>query len=140
MVIPRVIRDREVLFRDSVDLTGSTEFDGMICPYGKCGRVFSKPVRLTDLSHKPFQQTYYACPYCFSKLNLDLVGGELRSFDGASAGNTEETIASSSKNSGETGYGSFTCPYYVGYLKKREPKSTIPDGCLVCPKILQCIV
>jgi len=33
-----------------------------------------------------------------------------------------------------------TCPHHVGYLKKRSKDESVPDSCLTCPKILQCMV
>ena len=33
-----------------------------------------------------------------------------------------------------------SCPHSVGYLKTRSKDETIPDSCLTCPKILQCMV
>jgi hypothetical protein len=32
------------------------------------------------------------------------------------------------------------CPYHVGYLKNRSKDQAVPDSCLTCPKILQCMV
>jgi len=33
-----------------------------------------------------------------------------------------------------------SCPHHVGYLKTRSKNETVPDSCLTCPKILQCMV
>jgi len=33
-----------------------------------------------------------------------------------------------------------SCPHHVGYLKTRSKNETVPDNCLTCPKILQCMV
>jgi len=30
------------------------------------------------------------------------------------------------------------CAHFLGYLKTRPKKSSIPDGCLTCSKILKC--
>jgi hypothetical protein len=32
------------------------------------------------------------------------------------------------------------CPHHMGYLKKRSKDESVPDSCLTCPKILQCMV
>jgi hypothetical protein len=32
------------------------------------------------------------------------------------------------------------CLHHVGYLKKRPKDESVPDSCLTCPKILQCMV
>jgi hypothetical protein len=31
------------------------------------------------------------------------------------------------------------CPHYLGYLKKRQKNSPIPEGCLTCNKIIECM-
>jgi len=33
-----------------------------------------------------------------------------------------------------------SCPHHVGYLKTRSKDEAVPDNCLTCPKILQCMV
>jgi hypothetical protein len=33
-----------------------------------------------------------------------------------------------------------SCSHHVGYLKKRSKDEAVPDSCLTCPKILQCMV
>jgi len=32
------------------------------------------------------------------------------------------------------------CPHHVGYLKTRSKDQAVPDACLTCSKILQCMV
>ena len=34
----------------------------------------------------------------------------------------------------------FSCPHQMGYLKTRSKDQGVPDSCLTCPKILQCMV
>lgn len=35
--------------------------------------------------------------------------------------------------------GPLGCPYHLGYLKKRPKDALIPDACLGCPRILECL-
>jgi DNA-directed RNA polymerase subunit RPC12/RpoP len=115
-----------------------------VCGYERCGRAFASPVRLTDLSHRPRLETYFACPYCFSKVNesemaemngllhsggyeipaLDSVKG-LKRGDNKRSGGAETTV---------------NCQHNLGYLKTRSKGEAFPDGCLTCPRILQCMV
>jgi hypothetical protein len=30
------------------------------------------------------------------------------------------------------------CPHYLGYLKKRQKGTPIPEGCLTCTKMIDC--
>jgi len=40
----------------------------------------------------------------------------------------------------EKEFSTASCPHHVGYLKTRSKNETVPDSCLTCPKILQCMV
>ncbi len=114
-----------------------------VCGYVRCGRSFTTPVRLTDFSKKKRSETYFACPYCFSKLNeseetemnlLHSGGYSVSVRDSARSlvrGESKESSAAES---------AVHCPHSLGYLKTRSKDQTIPDGCLTCPRILQCMV
>ncbi|MFQ5999573.1 MAG: hypothetical protein ACE5J6_02220 [Candidatus Bathyarchaeia archaeon] len=79
------------------------------CPNIRCGKTLQKALVLTDPSKKP-RTTYYACPHCFSEVEIVV---------------KEETP-------------SLECPYYFGFLKTLPKKTPIPDDCLTCPKIIRC--
>jgi uncharacterized Zn-finger protein len=93
------------------------------CPYKGCGKSFDKPTVLTDSSSMP-RQTYYACPYCMSKLdiiveNMKLVGVKTTEYP--------KVFDSPAK-----------CAHYFGFLTAIPKDAPIPDECLICPKVLQC--
>jgi hypothetical protein len=111
-----------------------------ICVYERCGKSFDAPVRLTDLSHKPRSETYDACPYCFSKMDESEHDHsheiKLMKDDGH-----ETPTSSKSKNQAiEKEDVTVVCPHHLGYLKKRSKDESVPDSCLTCPRILQCMV
>lgn len=83
--------------------------ESLVCPNIKCGKTFQKILLLTDLSKTP-RETYYACPHCFSKLEI-AVKEEKQPLE---------------------------CPYYFGFLKTLQKKIPIPDECLTCPKLIRC--
>lgn len=33
-----------------------------------------------------------------------------------------------------------TCPHHFGYLGERSKKEKIPEGCMLCEKIVQCML
>ena len=111
-----------------------------VCVYDRCGKSFTAPVRLTDLSRRPRSETYYACPYCFSKMDESEhdISHEIKLMknDGyeTSASNKPKNQAAEKEDI------TVTCPHHVGYLKKRSKDESVPDSCLTCPKILQCMV
>ena len=41
----------------------------IVCPYVKCGKIFSEPIELTVRAEGSLE-TYYACPHCFSRVSL----------------------------------------------------------------------
>jgi DNA-directed RNA polymerase subunit RPC12/RpoP len=111
-----------------------------VCGYERCGRAFDVPLWLTDLSRKP-QETYYACPYCFSK--MDEVDGDMT--DHLHSGGYELSGKDGGRKvKGGGGHRDVEnvagCPHSFGYLKSRGKSEGIPDGCLTCSKILQCMV
>ena len=117
-----------------------------VCGYERCGKSFAAPLRLTDLSHKPHSETYDACPYCFSKMDESDVDVLTQSRPMKSGG---YGIAAKSHESGVKA-GAIDhagrdapvakCPHQVGYLKTRSKNEAVPDSCLTCPRILQCMV
>jgi len=94
-----------------------------------CGRAVSAPVRLTDLSRKPFKETYYACPFCFSRLDIEDVTEHLEHSHGREKSDGRKIAVTVSN-----------CPHEIGYLRSRPKDSAIPDECLICPRILQCMI
>jgi len=112
-----------------------------VCGYVRCGRAFATPVRLTDFSHRPRMETYFACPYCFSKLDEAEANGLLHS------GGYEIPVRDDAKSlkRGEDKKPSgaepvVNCSHGLGYLKTRSKGEAFPDSCLTCPRILQCMV
>jgi DNA-directed RNA polymerase subunit RPC12/RpoP len=122
-----------------------------VCGYERCGRSYALPVRLTDLSNKPKLETYYACPYCFSKVDetetedMGDVDNELKVMPNAELQSPNKDGSKKSAKNWEQKESTksapaVNCPHHVGYLKTRSKDEAVPDGCLVCPKILQCMV
>jgi DNA-directed RNA polymerase subunit RPC12/RpoP len=109
-----------------------------VCVYERCGKSFTAPVRLTDLSNKPHSATYYACPYCFSKMDESEhnLSHELKLMKNQ---DNETTTSNNPKKHATPEDTTFQCPHHVGYLKKRSKDEDVPDYCLTCPKILQCM-
>jgi len=121
-----------------------------VCGYVRCGRAFATPVRLTDFSHRPRLETYFACPYCFSKLSdaetADVSGfnGEVKflssgGYEVPERGGVKSLRHGEHKKSGGA-EAAVDCPHGLGYLKTRSKDEAFPDSCLTCPRILQCMV
>jgi len=121
-----------------------SESDEYICPSDRCGRVFSEPLRLTDLSNRPQEKNYYACPFCFSRVDVNEIMRNPESPD-MKPHIEPELSASSSKErmnekiNDENKMTVSECPHQFGYLKNRSKGAEIPDKCLTCANILQCM-
>jgi len=113
----------------------------------RCGRAVSSPVRLTDLSHKPEKETYFACPFCFSRINVEdrhehEHSEHLHGKGGLVAASSVEVFSSKSDKGyvkKEEAAPSVSCSHGFGYLNNRPKESGIPDECLTCVRILQCM-
>jgi hypothetical protein len=93
------------------------------CPYKGCEKEFEKPTVLTDASTVP-RQSFYACPFCMSK--LDIVTEGLKVVD-VRAAEYPRVFDSPAK-----------CARFSGLLSGLPSDAPLPDECLVCPKVLQC--
>lgn len=113
-----------------------------VCGYERCGRSFTAPVRLTDLSHRPRSETYFACPYCFSKVDAS-EEADHRLFHSSgfemSTPEDDKNLKTVDHKKSLKAEASGSCPHGLGYLKTRSKDQAIPDGCLTCPRILQCM-
>jgi len=93
------------------------------CPYEGCEKSFDKPTVLTDLSEVP-RETYYACPYCNSRIDIIVEGMKIV---GVKTTEYPRVFDSPAK-----------CAHYFGFLNSLPTDTSIPDECLICPKVLQC--
>jgi DNA-directed RNA polymerase subunit RPC12/RpoP len=95
------------------------------CPYKGCGKSFEKPTVLTDTTTMP-RETYYACPYCMSKLDIIVENMKLISVKPTEYPKVFESPAK--------------CAHHFGFLNAIPKEGPLPDECLICPKVLQCSV
>jgi len=101
----------------------------IVCPYIKCGKIFSQPIELT-VRTKGSLETYYACPHCFSRIRVS---------DNPEKNPTEIPFSVSKGKAKDTEHNDADCAHFIGYLKTRPKDSPIPDECLTCSKILKCM-
>ena len=120
--------------------------DGYTCPSDRCGRVFSEPLRLTDLSNRPQEKTYYACPFCFSRVIVDEIlrnpeRADVKSHIGPVLSASPSEDQRDEKIDDKKKITVSECPHQFGfgYLKNRSKGAEIPDKCLTCANILQCM-
>lgn len=86
----------------------------------ECGKKFEEPT-FTSISSQGIVQTYYACPRCLSKINED---EEIE---------TEKNEALAAPEEPEK------CQHFLGYLKERPKETAIPEDCLICERMIECM-
>jgi len=101
----------------------------VVCPYAGCGRSFVKPVVLTDESKLP-RETYYACPHCLSRLEIFVDDSKKMRLVSVARSSVPREAAPPPPQ----------CQHYFGFLQGVGGKASLPDECLTCPRIMQCLV
>jgi hypothetical protein len=116
---------------DESDLVGG--HGGHKC--GGCHDEFERPL-LATVSSCGSVQKYYACPRCLSKVeDARHEGHEERIREKSSVSLEAVKKAFEAKQSDEV-----KCRHSLGYLKKRGKDMPIPDECLTCDKMIECLI
>jgi DNA-directed RNA polymerase subunit RPC12/RpoP len=115
------------------------------CENPKCGRTFAEPVLVEDLASQK-SNPYYACPYCLTEIMLEKepeIGADEQNLDKEKTKTeppkvpepepAEETPDQQSSKPQE-------CPHYFGYLSTRSKKDPIPEECMTCDKLVECML
>lgn len=120
-------RNIDSLKFDNEDYSPRETHDGFTC--GTCGETFQKPLLATVTSNGS-ARTYLACPRCMVKVgNIKTEKSEEK----------RSMIDISEKK--ETSHDKdFQCKHFLGYLKKRSRDMPIPDECLTCSRMIECMV
>jgi len=135
------------------------ESEVVACPNPKCGREIEEPILLNCLSTSPEEQ-YYACPYCFTKLDVDAEGTQPQKEEeeptieplekkqpiirprekeqpAIEPVEEEEPMVKPPQKEEKAPSG---CTHQFGYLAKRPKNDPIPQECLTCSKIVDCML
>jgi len=111
----------------------SNELGPTICPNPKCHRKIEEPILLSNLSTTQAEQ-YYACPHCFTK--LDLISTQPQTQKDEKQKKEEPPVKPPEKEEKSPS----RCAGYLGYLASLPENKPIPQECLVCPKVLDCVM
>jgi hypothetical protein len=107
-----------------------------------CGEEFEKPLRASVFSGSQISE-YYACPRCLSQLMCE--DKEERVADQETPDTlllSEEKVQEISLKAAEfnrENRSETTCERELGYLKKRPRDTGIPDQCLICASMIDCM-
>jgi uncharacterized Zn finger protein (UPF0148 family) len=82
-------------------------------------------------------EPYAACPFCLTEIKVIQLEKEAK----PEKINEEKTSRSNEKaNKVKEKEKPSACQYHLGYLSEREQKLQIPDACIVCPDIVDCML
>ena len=115
-----------------------------MCSNPSCGKTFTNPLKARNMGVKN-AKTYEACPYCLAEITVgkedDLIEESESAvhdtkanarFDAVTKEGRATPSASPSKVEG--------CTRHLGYLSQRSSKEKIPEECIMCNKIVQCML
>jgi hypothetical protein len=111
------------------------------CSNPACGKVFVNPVKVQNLSSKK-AEPYDACPYCLTEIMVEEEASSIIKEDQEpelKGTEIEEPIVRPTDEK-PSHANAKKCAYYFGYLSKRSTKEKIPDDCIVCENIVQCML
>lgn len=94
-----------------------------------CGKTYQKSI-LARILNSGNVETYQACPHCMTKLDDISTPKALEKKREPSSKMAKQEIPAESD--GE-------CVHYFGYLNKRPKGTSVPDPCLTCIKIVDCL-
>jgi len=105
--------------------------------------VFANPIIVQDLSSKN-GSSYNACPYCLTEIVIEEdseVEEEKRTLKKKRA-IIEKAKAQPPKlkPAEQLSLKEHGCPYHFGYLSQRSRKEEIPEECMTCKKIVECML
>jgi len=95
-----------------------------------CGESFQTPV-LAKFSVGGNVQEYYACPRCLT---------QVRELNGKKKENGKTSTLNGIAAKRVKKLDSVVCKHHFGYLKNRQKNDPIPDECLVCHRMIECML
>jgi len=107
-----------------------------------CGETYQNLLYATVFSEN-HKLEFYACPRCLSKVkhagkhgHPEKVEEEVnlieKEEEDLAAQKTEVKLEAQPEEN-------LNCPYEFGYLRRRQKSTTIPDQCLTCTKMIDCM-
>ena len=100
------------------------------CPNPSCGRDFPMPLKTLNL--RDSAGPYRACPFCLTKIPEPPTESPKQE--------THDENRSSKEKKDKNKQKPQSCPFHMGYLSERKDKQQIPEDCIVCHALLDCML
>ena len=105
----------------------------LTCPNDACGKVFTQP--LTTLNRQQSsKEPYNACPYCLTEITIT----ETESKNPPEKPATKITFPEEKTSQNQEKLSN--CEHYFGYMNEKEHKQQMPEECMLCSQIIECMV
>lgn len=114
------------------------ESQNYTCPNPFCGKIFTSPLKTKNLSSKQ-TEVYDACPYCLTEITIEKPSMIIDLKEEVEI-EKSETNVSHVKETPTTPPKVQECQHHMGYLSKRSKAEKIPEECMMCPKIVECML
>lgn len=117
------------------------------CSNPKCERTFANPIIVQDLNPKD-KDSYQACPYCLTEIVTEKPSQAKREKRKPKKKRTEKRPKIEEKKGQsikielptEPSLEERGCPHHFGYLSERSNMKEIPEECMTCEKIVECML
>jgi len=111
------------------------------CPNPSCGKVFTNPIKAENLCPKN-AEVYDACPFCLTEITVESSTNieEEKNLEIKKTEREETSMYSKKETMAESPPKMQKCTHQFGYLSKRSAKEKIPEECMMCENIVQCML
>lgn len=112
------------------------------CPNPSCGKSFPNPLKAKNLSVQK-AKSYDACPYCLTEVNAPLVSVAMENEPKSEPKLIEikeELVPAKVSRLKQDSAAVQNCAHHLGYLSERSKKEKIPEECMTCGNIVQCML
>jgi hypothetical protein len=108
------------------------------CQNISCRKSFTAALNTLNLQKTP-QETYPSCPYCLTR--IEIIEEPLKKEEGEETLRQIEQLKSTKvETKNKQSDKPSDCHHHPGYLSERSSKENIPDDCLVCKDIVDCML
>lgn len=105
------------------------------CQNVSCKRTFNTPLKTLNLQLSP-TESYSSCPFCLAEIKIPEKPIENQLENMQSEVNQSASKEKIDKNNDTLA----KCHFHPGYLSERKSKDNIPDDCLLCKDIIECML
>jgi DNA-directed RNA polymerase subunit RPC12/RpoP len=104
----------------------------LTCLNKACGKTITKPLKLLNLQDNS-KKPYNACPYCLTEITVI----ETESQDPQEKNVSENSFLEETPSQNQEKPSN--CEHYFGYMNEKDGKQQIPEECLLCSQVIECL-